>query len=195
MRKGFTLIELMIVLTILSILITMSMPTFNNMLLKSRSEEAKAVIQSIIFAQERYKQENGDFYPKINSTTIPADSEVRNERVIAEALKINLSKSNNFIYTIEDLSGTEDGNFTIKAILRDDDWNVCTTDTFSMLCKQDGSIDEDEWLSQYNRAEDKHYLEIRYPTRFSGTVTVGGQAVEITDFMQGGISYKNLYED
>jgi len=184
MKKAFTLIELMITISIIAILTSIAIPVYSRVILKMRSDEAKAVIQSIVFAQERYKQENGDFYPKSNTDAIPSDSTVKNEKSIVKALKINLSKSNNFNYTIEDLSGNEDGNFTIKAILRLPHLNIsdiCTNETIGTLCKQEGTINEESWLSQWNRAETNHFLEFRYPSQLNN------------DFTEGGVSYENLH--
>ena len=176
-KKAFTLIEMMIAVFIMSMLLVVATPIYKKRLLKSRTEEAKVVIQSIIFAEERYKQENGYFYPN-------DDSIVKNERVIAKALKINLSQSNNFNYTIEDLSGSDDGNFTIRAILRADSWDICTDGmAASTICKQNNTIDEDSWVKEYNRDKNKHYLEFRYPNKLTG------------DYVEGGVSYEHLYDN
>lgn len=177
MKKGFTLIELTIVILIMGILTTMAVPTYKRMILKSRSSmEAGGIISSIVNAQERYKIENGVFYPNNDST-------IKNESSIVKELKIKLSTSNNFNYFIEDLSGVDDGNFTIKVMLRADSWDSCTNSTPSTLCKQSGAIDEDDWVKQYNRAEDKHYLEFRYPNKLTG------------DFVEGGVSYEHLNDN
>ncbi len=183
-KKAFTLIEMMIAVFIMSMLLVVATPIYKKRLLKSRTEEAKVVIQSIIFAEERYKQENGNFFPKYNTDSIPANSEVKNEKLIAEALKINLSQSNNFNYTIKDLSGSDDGNFTIRAILRADSWDICTDGMVaSTICKQNNTIDEDSWVKEYNRDENKHYLEFRYPNKLTG------------DYVEGGVSYEHLYDN
>ncbi|WP_396269784.1 type IV pilin protein [Ideonella sp.] len=51
--KGFTLIELMIVVAIVGILATVAFPSFNSYLVKSRRAEAKAMLQQVAMWMER----------------------------------------------------------------------------------------------------------------------------------------------
>ena len=51
--RGFTLIELMIVVAIVGILATIAFPSFNNYLVKSRRAEAKAMMQQVALWMER----------------------------------------------------------------------------------------------------------------------------------------------
>lgn len=51
--RGFTLIELMIVVAIVGILATFAFPSFNNYLVKSRRAEAKAMLQQAALWMER----------------------------------------------------------------------------------------------------------------------------------------------
>ena len=175
MKRGFTLIELMIVLIIIGLLLTIAINPLTKMLFKSRSNEAKAVIQHIVFAEERYKQETGSFFP--------SSGVVKNEEEIAKELKIDLSKSNNFNYFIESLTGADSGNFLIKVVLRADDFDDCPNATSSLtICKQPGTIEEDDWVKKYDdRGEDKYYLEFKYPNKLTG------------DYIEGGVSYEHLY--
>jgi len=154
-KRAFTLIEMMIAIFIISMLLVMAVPKYNRVMLKSRTEEAKSIIQSIIFAQERYKQERGTFY-------VDGTNTITDENLIETSLKINLSKSNNFDYSIK---GDSNGNFTIKAVLSSYIKNVT-----------------DDWVNQYKGEENKHFLEFRYPNKLTG------------DFVEGGISYENLYD-
>lgn len=147
------------------------------MILKARADEAKTTIQALAFAQERYHQERGKYY--VNGTTA-----IVNEQMIHENLKVDLSKSNNFIYSIEE-GTTTNYSYIIKATLRDDDWDTCgSTTSDSFLCKQNDSQDRESWVNAYSDtiSEDNHYLEFTYPELIDN------------DYSEEGISYENLYE-
>ncbi len=62
--KGFTLIELMIVVAIIGILAAIAVPNFVKFQCRSKQSEAKTNLKSIYVAQESYRAENdayGDF--------------------------------------------------------------------------------------------------------------------------------------
>jgi type II secretory pathway pseudopilin PulG len=183
----------MVAVSILSMLLIVATPTYRRMILKSRTEEAKTMLQAIIFAQERYRQEYGVYYPK-------GGDEVRNEAEIAKNLKISLSNSNNFNYFITTKRDTgygglvnEDGNFTVKVVLRDASWGVCTTSTLTDICKELGTANRESWVSDYNTGENKHFLLFRYPSILNSP----NDAPAISDegYIEGGIYYEYLHSD
>ena len=59
--KGFTLIELMIVVAIIGILAAIAIPNFLNYQCKARQSEAKTNLASVATAQESYFAENGAY--------------------------------------------------------------------------------------------------------------------------------------
>jgi prepilin-type N-terminal cleavage/methylation domain-containing protein len=60
-KKGFTLIELMIVIVIIGILAAMAIPVFMQATSKSKQSEARAILKQIYVMEEAYRQENGAY--------------------------------------------------------------------------------------------------------------------------------------
>jgi len=58
-RKGFTLIELMVVVAIVAILAAIAIPQYRKFQLKSKTVEAKENIGAIVTAEEAFSAENG----------------------------------------------------------------------------------------------------------------------------------------
>lgn len=59
--KGFSLIELMIVLLIAAILASVALPAYQNQVRKSKRAEGTAQLLQIMQLQERWKSENGTY--------------------------------------------------------------------------------------------------------------------------------------
>lgn len=59
--KGFSLIELMIVIAIIAILATIGVPVYTNYILKSHRSEAKADLLSAASAADNFEIRNGTF--------------------------------------------------------------------------------------------------------------------------------------
>lgn len=60
-QKGFTLIELMIVVAIIGVLSAIAVPAYQNYVAKSEAASALATLKSIMTPAELYIQEKGDF--------------------------------------------------------------------------------------------------------------------------------------
>ena len=61
-QKGFTLIELMIVVAIIGILAAIAIPNFMTFRLKAKTSEAKSNLGSIRTCEEAYKAELDEYY-------------------------------------------------------------------------------------------------------------------------------------
>ena len=60
-KKGFTIIELMIVLAIVAILVALALPSFQDVIRKSRRSDAMNAILDIHLAQERWRANHSTY--------------------------------------------------------------------------------------------------------------------------------------
>lgn len=71
-QKGFTLIELMIVVAIIGVLSAIAVPAYQNYVAKSEASSALATLKSAMTPAELYIQENGDFTATDETTVFSA---------------------------------------------------------------------------------------------------------------------------
>ncbi len=72
MKKGFTLLELIVVIIILGILATLGFSQYMKMVEKGRSAEARMILGQIRTAQETYKLEQGSYASAISDLPVDA---------------------------------------------------------------------------------------------------------------------------
>jgi prepilin-type N-terminal cleavage/methylation domain-containing protein len=74
-QRGFTLIELMIVVVIISILAAMAIPRFMRASVKAKQSEAKLNLKQIYTMENAYRQEKDSYYPGDGSTVVAQPGE------------------------------------------------------------------------------------------------------------------------
>ncbi len=94
-QRGFTLIELMVVMIIVAILAAVAIPLYIGYIHKAKAEEAKACIGALVTAEKAYKQRYGSF------TDVIAD------------LNVDTAEAPYFDFAISSVSGGD--TFTITA--------------------------------------------------------------------------------
>ena len=75
-KNGFTLIELMIVVTIISILAMMAIPRFMRASVKAKQSEAKLNLKQIYTMESAYRHEYDSYFPGDGSTVVAQPGEV-----------------------------------------------------------------------------------------------------------------------
>jgi len=65
-KRGFTLLELMIVLTVVGIIMAIALPTFNAQMRKSRRSEALSRVQQLALEQEKWRSNNPTYGTCVN---------------------------------------------------------------------------------------------------------------------------------
>ncbi len=73
-NRGFTLIELMIVVAIVAILASIAYPAYTSSIVKGKRAEGRAALTELMLQQERYMTQNNTYFAFTNTagTTSPA---------------------------------------------------------------------------------------------------------------------------
>jgi len=111
---GFTLIELMIVVTVLAILGAIAYPNYRNYVIRSARSEAKAALVTLAAKQEQYFQNNKSYTSTLSDLKMNALTE--NGKYL-----VSIPAANNNSYTLQAVpqggqaQDTECANFTLDS--------------------------------------------------------------------------------
>jgi prepilin-type N-terminal cleavage/methylation domain-containing protein len=132
-NKGFTLIELMIVVVIIGILAALAIPRFMRSTTKSKQSEAKQLLKQIYTMQHAYRQEFNAYC--LNGVTASSAAQTAFAR-----LGVDIGATARYSYAMVSAQNT----FTCTATANLDDdatndvWTI--TDTGTLACTSDDSV-------------------------------------------------------
>ena len=81
-RKGFTLIELMIVVVIIGILAALAIPRFMQATTKSKQSEAKGILKQIYTMERAYRQDTDSYSADLNAIGVEIPANPRYQYVV-----------------------------------------------------------------------------------------------------------------
>ena len=113
---GFTLVEILVTITVAAILASVAVPTYSGYLQQAQKVECQVSLVNLLRAQELYYAEHGTFYKKDNRTTYRiawnrGRRPDRADRYLFPALGVELKKDNLRGYRIRITDRQQPNNF------------------------------------------------------------------------------------
>ncbi len=148
MKKGFTLIEMLVVVLIIGILAGVALPQYTNAVRKARVAEAKITLRALIDATDRYILANGDTsWNSLDDLDVGVETDTKNWTI--ETSDCLCKNSSCACYAVAYPKSEEDYvlYYYSPNINEDDGWpgrfECCSdSDKGKKICKQLGGIVE-----------------------------------------------------
>jgi prepilin-type N-terminal cleavage/methylation domain-containing protein len=112
-KKGFTLVEMMVVFAIIGILVATSIPAYNTIRQRIYGSEAKVMLNQIINAQIAYYLENDKYYGEVGKPLCVyhvGEAPVDAKKLIYDNLHLEIPQGH---YVDYDLTIDPDGKFLL----------------------------------------------------------------------------------
>src|ERR1019366_2081456 len=194
---GFTLVELMIVVTIIGILAAIAIPAYRGYMQEAHLDEAKPYLLDIASKERSYKVRNGVYC---------CSSGTLDETVLTSGLNLDLNSTGNFCFVVICRDSTLCGSTTSTAFIAPSQvgdptvefevWAILRASTGTTLtgpqgltCTMSGSkVTPTGWVqaaASSGPAREGDVVVYRYPAPPNGRDTITGQDSVFFDWLEG----------